>query len=419
MKTIRVLGLTLFIFLLYALPAQAGITPRGMGMGYAYVASARGVHAPMMNPALLGLPDNPDFSMTFVSLALGAHNNSFSKKDYDHYLVDDPNWDQEDIETILSRIPKDGLKLHAMGTGRVLSFSLGRFAWIFGLDLGSYAASDKDLFSLALKGNQLYKAVILDDGAGEGTGIGLAGMSYGHPIPVSFADHFAVGMSVQFLYGIRYSRIEQAKAHFNTLPFGYRLDGDYKISQSTGHPGFNLDIGAAAQMDGQWTLSLALLNVAGSTSWSPDETTIGFVRGDSLSVFEIIDRQDEAIMDSSWTIKGGQKFSHKIPTVLRTGVAYHMKKILLAFDYLQGFSRDALVTTTPQFSAGAEWSALPWLPLRAGLVAGGKTGFGTCVGFGIRPKGFIFDLGLMNGGFLIPANAKGLGLGVELGMMLD
>ena len=48
---------------------------RSLGMANAYTALARGVHAPLWNPANLGLPDNPGFSMNLFSVAAGVDNN--------------------------------------------------------------------------------------------------------------------------------------------------------------------------------------------------------------------------------------------------------------------------------------------------------------------------------------------------------
>ena len=58
------------LFILCCIPAglYGQMTARGLAMGGAYTALARGVHAPQWNPANLGLPDNPKFSFTFISL---------------------------------------------------------------------------------------------------------------------------------------------------------------------------------------------------------------------------------------------------------------------------------------------------------------------------------------------------------------
>ncbi|MBN1543435.1 hypothetical protein JW992_14945, partial [candidate division KSB1 bacterium] len=54
---------------------HAQISARSLGMGGGASALARGIHAPMVNPANLGLPDNPRFSLSFFSVGAGAYNN--------------------------------------------------------------------------------------------------------------------------------------------------------------------------------------------------------------------------------------------------------------------------------------------------------------------------------------------------------
>jgi hypothetical protein len=179
-----------------------------------------------------------------------------------------------------------------------------------------------------------------------------------------------------------------------------------------------MDVGVAANFNERWSASLALSNLFGSVSWTPDETSRGFLLGDSLTVYNISDDEDDAITDSIWTYEGGDGFSRKLPLVLRLGGAYKKDYLTFTADYVQSFSQHALVNKKPQFALGIEWQSLSWLPLRAGLVTGGKLGFGTCFGFGIRPGGFILDIGVMNGGFIVPNNAKGLVLAVDLGMVL-
>ncbi|MBN1543305.1 hypothetical protein JW992_14280, partial [candidate division KSB1 bacterium] len=162
----------------------------------------------------------------------------------------------------------------------------------------------------------------------------------------------------------------------------------------------------------------SLLNLAGTLAWSMDETSYGFVRGDSLTIYNIADLEDEVVEDSSWSVEGGDDFRQKPPARLCIGTAFEIRDWLLTLDYLQGFSRTAWHGTTPQFALGAEWRPLRWLPLRAGCALGGDLGVGTSIGLGIHPGGFIFDLALMNNGFVTPGQSKGWIAAVEIAMIL-
>ena len=148
-KTTHRLASFIVIFILVSGSASciAQLTARGLGMGGAYTALARGIHAPEWNPANLGLPDNPRFSMSFIAFGAAVNNNSFTLGDYNHYFgevwsdsEDDyigQDWSERDKEDILNRIPDNGFRTNIRSTARLLSFSTGQFAFTFGADIGS------------------------------------------------------------------------------------------------------------------------------------------------------------------------------------------------------------------------------------------------------------------------------------------
>jgi len=412
-------GLGFLLLLLFVQNGSAQVTARSLGMGQAYTALARGAHAPLYNPANLGLPGNPRFSMTLFSVGIGGRNNSFNKSDYDYYLVEHPEWDSNDVEAILGRIPDEGFQFHMRGTARLLSFSAGRFAMSFGVEAGSYFQADRELFELSLLGNELDRTYSFDRMYGESAGVGLLSLSWGEPVRVSFAEAFSIGTSLNMLYGIGFANVEHAAGSITTRPWGFEVAGDYQTALFTGNLGLNLDVGAAARFGKQWTVSLALANVAGTLNWSRDETTRGYVRGDSLTAYQIADQEEEAVEDSSWTWQGGRSFERRLPLVFRLGSAYQIRRLTFTADFVQSFTNDSWVTRKPQFCLGMEWRALPWFYGRTGLAAGGKLGFGTSIGVGICPGGFVFDLAVMNGGFIAPGSAKGYVFALEMAIQLN
>lgn len=426
MRTIRRLSILSSLFILCVLILMPGnavgqLTARGLGMGGAYTALARGVHAPSWNPANLGLRDNPKFSFTFVSVGAGGDNNAF-----DFNMLNDYNGKyltQDDIEDILSRIPDDGLDVNAMASVRALSFSTGRFAFSIGAEAMSLAQVAKTFFQLGLQGNTLDETYTFDDSDGSGLGYGMINLSWGQPIPVQFADVFSVGGTFRFLIAGAHAETDQLDGHVTTTIDGFDVDASYALTYTyESKMGFGMDIGAAAQWGDRWTMSLGLANVLGTIRLAGDITTeTGFVRGDSLTVIGLSDDEDsESLLeDSSWTVKGVGDYSERLPLILRLGGSYHAGSVLLSADYHQAFSEGPLSTTTPRFAVGAEYHPLSWLPLRMGFVAGGKVGFATTFGFGIRPGGFVLDVGVLSRGFLTPMSSKGLVLGIELGLSLQ
>lgn len=401
------------------------MTVRGMGMGGAYTALARGVHAQAYNPANLGLPDNSKFSMTMFSVEAGAWNNSFTKGMYDQYLTDenDTEWDENDIEDILNHIPDGGFNLSNQVFLRMFSFSAGPFAFSMGANAGAFIQLDKSIFEFPLTGNELGQTYQFGNMDGHALGVGMASFSLGLPFQVPFADAFAAGATVHLMYGGVYGAMDHADLSLTTAGYGFDIDGDYGAIYALpvdddGNVqtkiAMGLDLGIAAQLKNKWTLSLGVSNVMGSLPWATGQNFEGFVRADSLSVLDMED-MDEVFEDSSWTVDK-EAFTTKLPTILRLGCAYEEGNVLLTADYCQGFTEGAWVGTTPRFAFGTEWRGLSWLPLRMGVVVGGRIGFGTSFGFGLRPGGFVLDVGIMNRGFISPNNSKGLMVGVELGI---
>ncbi len=412
----KVMGFCIALIVIGIGPAVAfsQMTARGLGMGGSYTAVARGVHAVSWNPANLGLPDNPGFSMTILSAEAGVWNNSFTLGMYDRY--NGKHWTPQDVEDILGHIPDDGFGLDLHTAVRVMSFSIGRMAFSFGGDVFSSVQLDKALFELGLQGNELGETYRFTQSGGEGVGLGIARFSMGIPIPVSFADAFSIGGTVSLLWGGAYVRTDEMDFTLDMGEYSFSIDGSYKATYAyLGEFGLGVDVGAAARFGEHWTVGASMTNVIGTVKWPEnDSTLIGFVRGDSMTVWGL--GEDEIdLEDSTWTV-GAEMISMQLPQVVRFGLAYESGPVLLSAAVSQRLSAETVITAKPRISVGTEYRGIPWLPIRFGVVSGGRIGFGSSFGFGIRPGGFVFDVGVLNRGFFIPKNSKGIVLAIELGI---
>lgn len=413
-KTIAVLGLLMLI------PASlfGQMTARSMGMGGAYMGVARGVHAPSWNPANLGLPDNPGFSFSILSLGAEVGNNSFSMGTYNRFAFDE-FWDEYEIEELLNQIPDDGLGVDINAEVRTLSFSSGRFALTLHAIQGVRVNLDKDFIEFPLKGNVMDKTYHFQNIEAYGSSIGKIGLSYGSPISVEFADIFAVGGTVNILYGLFASEIEYADFKLTTKPNGFVINGEYQARYGAlGGTGFGLDIGAAAQFNSGWSLGMSLMNLVGSVPFKDNNETVwGQFIADTLTVLDFSD--EDAFQDTTWENEDSESFSQKLPTVLRIGGSYQEGNVLLSLDYIQGFNNSTNSSAKPQLAFGTEYQAVKWLPLRMGVIMGGRRGLGTSLGFGLRPGGFALDFGILNRGFITSNSSKGWVFSLEMGVGLN
>jgi len=278
---------------------------------------------------------------------------------------------------------------------------------------------DKSIIEFPLRGNEMGKTYNFGNIEAYGSSIGKIGLSYGSPVPVEFADVFALGGTLNFLYGLFSSEIENADFRLTTTPAGFVIDGEYEAKFGyLGGMGFGLDIGAAAQFDPGWTVGLSLMNLIGSVPFKDNnETAWGLFKADTLAVFDFED--EDAFQDSTWEEENTASFSYKLPTVLRMGGSYREGDVIVSVDYVQGFKNGANSSTKPQFAFGTEWRGVKWLPLRMGVVLGGRRGFGTSFGLGLRPGGFALDIGILNRGFITSNSSKGWIFALEMGVGLN
>jgi hypothetical protein len=411
-------AIPIFLTVTATRPCSAQLTARALGMGLAYTALARGIHAADWNPANLGLPDNPGFSTSILSVGVGVGNNSFSISTYNKYATD-KYWDANEIDELLNDVPDDGLGVDVLVDAHVLSFSVGRFALSAGIRGGGSAFLDKTVLEIPLKGTEVGKTYHFDEMNATTLAVGSVKLSYGAPVKMSFADDFAIGGSFHFDFGGAYGRVDSSKMALEIGTYGFNIDGKYAVTAASTGNGWGIDFGAAAKFGKKWTVSLGILNLLGSVKWNKDvKENFGYVHGDSIGVLDFTKKEKDKkdlVQDSSWTVDG-KPFGKNVPAELHAGGMYEEGTYVLTADYVQGFTSQGWVTTKPRFALGTEWRKVKWLPLRIGVVMGGRVGFGTSFGFGLRPGKFVLDLGFMNRGFILPNSSKGVFVSLEMGV---
>ncbi|HDQ45782.1 MAG TPA: hypothetical protein ENN17_09850 [bacterium] len=398
---------------------HAESTVRGLSMAGAYTALSRGVEAPAWNPANLGLSDNPGFSLTIFSTTVGAGNNSFNLNDIETYQG--RHWSAKENQEILGRIPDEGFNLLGTVAVQTLSFSTGRMAFTLELAADARARLDRTVFALILNGNELDKDYTFDRTGAMGTALASAAFSFGVPLDMDFADDFAVGMTFRYIQGLAHAHLDSVSSRFRTdLTRGILIDGSFDAVSALGGSGFGMDFGAAVRTETGWSAGVSFQNLFTEIYWNRGiKRTFGYFRGDSIWVLNPKDDAEESAFEDSICTEEGIPFLEGLPVVMRLGVAYERGRLVFSADYRQGFAEGSFATKRPRFSLGLEWHGIRWLPLRMGMVLGGRSGFGTALGLGIHPGSFMLDVGLLNRGLFFPKTMKGLTLGVNLAYFSD
>lgn len=391
-------------------------TPRSVGMGGAYLALARGVESPRWNPANLGLSDHHRFSVNLVSFGVGAGNNSFSKSLYD--LYNGTFLDENDKRDILDRVPEKGLGVDSEAEVQVLGLAYKYVALTQTGVIASDLTLAKDFLDLTLFGNELDRRYSFEGSEGQAWAVSSFGLSAGIPVSLSPFREFAVGLSAKYLLGFAYAEVIEARGFLlTTWEKGIETEGGTTLRTAMGGSGVAFDVGVAGTLNERWSVSLSLLNPISTITWSKDAEEQRYAysqKKDSLFAQDF-DEESDSLFETTDEVKSIGSFGSKLPAELRAGAAYTTKKLIVAFDYTQGFTDGPGVSTTPKLAAGLEYRPVQALPLRAGLSVGGKSGFSPSVGFGFDfgPVDLDFAASYRGGMF---AGSKGLSAAFGLGL---
>ncbi len=380
--------------------AQYGVSnARSVAMAGAYTALARGVEAPLWNPANLGLKANRVYRLNLVSFGLGIHNNSFDKSQYE--LYNGSTWTEKDKQDILNAIPDEGLNFDFDTEVQAFGLSLGSFALTATANSASDFTLSKDIADLVLNGNEMDRTYNIGDTDGVGWGVASIAFSGGFNIHKSGLMEVAVGGSLKYLRGIAYAEVVEASSVVTTNIDGLHGNGRLVIDRALGGSGMGLDLGAAAKLDTRWSASFALTNLINSVNWSNDTKRLTYTfSADSVSIQAIDESDIDSVVVNSDDETDIDAFSTSLPRQMRMGIARTGKRLILAFDYIQGLNNGGAISTTPRLAFGSEFRPIGFLPLRAGMAFGGKRGLSGSFGFG-------FDLSLFSLNFAV-ANKGGM-----------
>ncbi|MCJ7457383.1 MAG: DUF5723 family protein [candidate division Zixibacteria bacterium] len=413
-RIIKGIILAIILLLLWAdTSAPLGLSnARSLGLGGAYTALARGNEAPLWNPANLSFIDNRGFSLNLFSLGAFVENNAFSLKNYNAY--NGKFWDDQDKDNILSLVPSSGLNLNAQAEASALGLSIGSFSLV------SYAlgVSDlsfpKDPFELLLVGNQMNDTVSLKGTSGEAYAYAALSFSFGKSILRKGEKEIGIGVNLKYLQGIVYQKVMKASGEVRIQETGMEGQSDLILNSAMGGKGYGLDLGIAAKLNRKWTVGLFFSNPISRIKWDRKTEERGYqFQIDSLN---LSNSGNDSVFLSEDYQKDIDPFITHLPLTAKAGISYQAKKILIAFDWEQGFENGPGVSKTPRLSLGTEIKFLSFLPLRTGLSLGGREGFSLSGGFGLDFGLIFLDLGIVNKNALLPNNSKGVGLSLDCGL---
>jgi len=403
-------------------------TARALGMMHSQTAAARGYEAIAWNPALLGMPGRPGFSLSLPQAALGTWSNAFSAGDVLKYEGD--TLTTADKDTILAKIPLDRrLQLGGAADVMAVALTIGNF----GISVGGVGDArvdvSRDFAELLLFGNITRRTPSAppydaDRSAVAGWGGATVALAYGRPIGVP-TGHLAVGATLKLTQGIAVAGVQDLGSFLRVTPFeaegrvhALYVDPDSGIGNGLG---FGADLGVAYELLSGVRLGLTIENVLSVMSWNEDALLYqrreyrleqdGDTYADSV-ISEVQEGPYDATDPLQLALRDSVIGRATFPTRVRVGAQLALGPVLLAGDAMVQLKRGLAGGDATRVSVAAE------LPLKVVAVRGGVAtdfsglSFGGGLGFRGGPARFDLAANLTPGG-----DRQGLVVGAGLSIM--
>jgi len=367
-------------------------SPIATGLSGAYTARARGYDAVAWNPANLGLPGNPGFSLGLLALHGSSGLDPITLNDFAPYSGKQLPAAQR--ETWLQSVTaKGGENGRIDGGFTPLALSIGPVALqVSGVVAGSTKLSP-DAVEAMLFGNA-GRTGSAKDMSLEGSNFRLgafttAGLSYG----VGFGDentggHFAFGVTGKYVVGNALGIARDQGSSLTTdgvnvnFPMVYtRPDSDYVAGS-----GIGVDVGFA-WTTGKTRFGATVQNAFNSFAW--DETKLRAKSG--TAVFDGVSNEqdfDDKPYASAPASLRSEVANDKFKPIVAVGMARDLSSWLtFSADVRQQLGDALLLGPKTQAGAGLELRAIPVLKLRGGAAY-------VTNGWGVS-GGASLDLGVM------------------------
>jgi hypothetical protein len=400
----------------YSLPLSAQIpsaSAPALGLADNYSALARGFNAVAWNPAMLGMPDNPRFSLGVLPVRGAVGIGPITLGDvagYESRFLDDAV-KQEWLRRI---IENGGEKGTASGDITYLGMSVGRFAVQLSTMSHVVANLSPDAAELVLFGNaerSTGENFELGSSSLQGMITSTAAVSFAQTLPMRFLvpaveQHLSVGVTVKYTVGNALVLGQNIGSVVSNT--GGDIDVAFPIIQSDSVAnrssidrgrGVGIDVGAAWR-GGPLSLSASVRNLYNSFAWD----TAGFVYRPGRVQFDGTTGDAQFDMEAYTNAPAELKDAVRRFTYARqisVGGAWRVNpKFLLSADVRQHVGTGMEVGPRSHVGVAAEVRPFSFLPLRAGYaqITGGYQ-LGAGAGVDLGPVSISASVGRRRGGF--------------------
>ncbi len=406
-------GITVFVATLAVWSVLAGRgwaqlaapSARGLALGDAFAARARGYEAPFWNPANLGLPDGPGWSFGLAGVSAYLNNNSWSYGEisalYGEFIDDATK--SKLLADVRRGDPNRMLQLAFDLGAHAIALSIGRVAVGFSAVGAGTFRLRPDAVELLLFGNVgesgAGKDFALEGSEGRSWALSAVSLSYAQPFDLPAAGvKLSIGGTLK--YGIGHGLFQVLDRGSTLTADPLALDVDLEVLRSNdlfAGRMWGLDVGAAMEWGRSLALGVSVINAATDIAWDEQAFELTRVIGqadfdstvwtDTTLAFADLSPDEQsrvlALLDGA-----------DLATEVRLGGLYRVSPAFtLSGDYVERFGGPLRSRWPRTFSLGGELRPSPLLPLRAGLATDFEQ-IALTGGLGIYTGPLHFDLAI-------------------------
>ncbi len=202
-----------------------------------------------------------------------------------------------------------------------------------------------------------------------------------------------------------------------------KKDANFSLFPKPAGTGLGIDLGLSLELNDVWSFGIAVTDI-GSVNWN--NNVAEYSSNQPIYLDDLSSKSQRDSLEKALTGKDSGKYIKEISTPLATafrfGAACRLDRLmdgnfpgrmLLAFDYNQGFNEQPTNSTKPRFSLGADW-VLGVFAFRTGFSFGGfdKFNWGLGVGFDFKILELNFGTSDMQSA-VSPNSAKRITVGMD------
>ena len=387
-----------------------------------------------VDPLPLSEEMTPYFTMTIAGLRSDIGNNALY-----------PDWINKQLfggidlrepgakDNFLSIFPTAGLDINFQGGGSWLEVGMGNFAISFiQLQVITSVTVPTAIMNVIFDGVQFDQPQDLSDLTLDLLAVAPLSLTYGRQLQIPAladkVDRFYAGAGLNVLLGLTDIHLESNKLMLSTTSDSIFIEGEQTLVSNIDNnnfvlgTGFSLDLGIAADINPQLSISLALQDLLGSITWpetfrKTHEFSISLLSAEMEDIADYSSAEKDSLQESFTILdttyaSGSRNTTYPAQVVL--GGAYRVSPALAVDVALRQYlDNDYFTGVDPQISVGLEIAPTPVFPIYLGVSSGGFYGFSWGGGFSLNLGGFQWNVGFgENGGFL--EDAKGLRFATEI-----